>query len=86
MLSLPFQEAKMLRKKKLQVKVTERVFEPRSLYRFIFATHSPVEVRAYKCTLCTCAIDLTSCTNILKTLVQISTVPSLYPFLYSRRV
>lgn len=49
MLSLPFQEAKMLRKKKLQVKVTERVFEPTSLYRFIFATHSPVEVRAYKC-------------------------------------
>jgi len=50
MLSLPFQEAKMLRKKKLQVKVTERVFEPSFIiYRFIFATHSPVEVRAYKC-------------------------------------
>lgn len=49
MFSLPIQEGKRLRKRKLQVKVTEWVFEPRSLSPFISATYCPVDVRAHKC-------------------------------------
>ena len=46
MLSPPFQEGKRLEERKSQTKVIERVFEPRSLWMVIAATHSPGDVPA----------------------------------------
>lgn len=46
MLSPPFQEGKRVGERKLQAKVIEGIFEPRSVWLVIAATHSPRRARS----------------------------------------